>query len=159
MCVRVRPYGKLSTKELMLLNCGVGEDSWESLGLQGDPASQSWRKTVIFIGKTKLKLQYFGQWRPDSLEKTLMMGKTKGKKRQGWQRMRWLDGITDSMDISLIKLQELVMDTEAWHAAVHGVTKRWTQLSDWTELMPVLTFHKETGLRGLLRGWWGNQTW
>ena len=84
----------------------------------------------------KLKLQYFGHLmqRTDSLEKTLMPGKIEGRRRREWQSLRWLDGITDSTDMSLSEFQELMIGREAWHAAVHGITKSWTWLSDWTEL-------------------------
>ena len=116
------------------------------------PVNSKGNRSWIFIGSTDAEAEapvlWHLIWKVDLLEKTLMLGKIKGRRRRGRQRIRWLDGLTDSMDMSLGELQELVMDREPWCAAVHGVAKSWTWLSDWTELK------KKTHIFGLCVCWW-----
>ena len=126
----------------MLSNCGAREDSWQSLGQQRSNQSILLEINPEYSLKglmLKLKLQYFGHWCEELTHwKRLMLGKTEGRRRRGQQRMRWLDGITDSMDMRLNKLQEIVKDRKAWRAVVHGISKSWTWLSDWTTPPPTL---------------------
>ena len=126
----------------MLSNCGAGEDSGVPWTAEIEPVNPKGNQPWIFIGRLMLKLQFFGHlmWRTSSLEKTLMLEKIEGRRRRGRQRVRELDGITDTMDMSFSKLWETVKGREAWHAAVHGVTKSQTWHSDWTATTSLLSF-------------------
>ena len=150
MDVRVGLWRKLSTKELMFLNYGIGEDTWEFLDCKEIQSVHSkGDQSCVFLGRTDVEVETLILWPPDVKSWLIWKNPDAGKDwrggRRGWQRMRWLDGIIDLMDMSLGKLRQLVMDREAWHAAIHGVAKSQTRLSDWTELNPCIC-HFERGI-------------
>ena len=138
----------------MLLNCGVGEDSrvpWTARRSNQSILKEISPECSLEGLMLKLKLQHFSHlmWRNNSLEKTLLLGKIEGGRRRGWQRMRWLGGIANAMDMSISRLRELVMDREDCHATVHGIAKSQTWLSNWTELLCIVSKQRKF----LLEGW------